>query len=127
MMFDEMAHMISDEGDDPVSLLMFGGLLRDDFPWLYEIVIEAYREVRDGDSKAAQKAIERLRRITKTLGRGPFMEEFAGGSKESMMMMMEFPMMLDHFLHRFEARRFLKSSAEGEGDETEDVPPVGHA
>lgn len=117
MMFEEMAHMVSEEGDDPISLLMFGGLLRDDFPWLYEIVIEAYREVRDGDQKAAQRAIERLRRVTKAFGRGPFME-FAGGSKEEHMMLMELPMMLDHFLHRFESRR-LRGSAEEDTEGSE--------
>jgi hypothetical protein len=105
MMFEEMAHMVSEDGDDPIALLMFGGLLRDDFPWLYEIVIEAYREVRDGDAKSAQRALERLRRVTRSLGRSPLMEEFAGSSKEAHMMMMELPMMLDHFLHRFESRR----------------------
>lgn len=115
MMFEEMAHMVSEEGDDPIALLMFGGLLRDDFPWLYEIVIEAYREVRDGDQKAAQRAIDRLRRVTKSLHRGPFMEELAG-SREAHMMMRELPMMLDHFLHRFEARRL-------KGEEAEDDEP----
>lgn len=118
MMFEEMAHLVSEEGDDPISLLMFGGLLRDDFPWLYEILVEVYREVRGGDSEAAQRAIHRLRRITKALGRGPFMEEFAGSSKEAHMMMMELPMMLDHFLHRFEARR-MKPSDDVHSDEPE--------
>jgi hypothetical protein len=118
MMFEEMAHMVSEEGDDPISLLMFGDLLRDDFPWLYEVLIEAYREVRYGDQKAAQRAIERVRRITRALGRGPFMEEFAGGSKESHMMMMELPMMLDHFLHRFESRR-LKGAPDADMEESE--------
>lgn len=118
MMFEEMAHMVSEEGDDPISLLMFGGLLRDDFPWFYEIIMEAYREVRSGDEKAAQRAIERLRRVTRALGRGPFMEEFAGGSKEAHMLMMDMPMMLDHFLHRFEARR-LRSGPETDKDQEE--------
>lgn len=105
MMFEEMAHMVSEEGDDPIALLMFGGMLRDDFPWLYEIVMEAYREVRDGDPKAIRRAIDRLRRVTKTFGRGhPMMEELIG-SREAHMMTREFPMMLEHFLHRFEARK----------------------
>ncbi|HXT51719.1 MAG TPA: toll/interleukin-1 receptor domain-containing protein [Thermoanaerobaculia bacterium] len=112
MMFDEMAHMVSEEGDDPISLLMFGGLLKDDFPWLYEILIEAYREVRDGNPQDAQKAIERLRRVTRTLGRGPLMEEFFGSSKEAHMVMTELPMVLDHFLHRFEARRLKASESD---------------
>jgi hypothetical protein len=32
MMFEEMAQTVSEEADDPISLLMFGSLLRDDFP-----------------------------------------------------------------------------------------------
>jgi hypothetical protein len=44
--------------------------------------------------------------------------EFAGSSKEEHMMMMELPMMLDHFLHRFEGRR-LKGSGQVETDEPE--------
>jgi hypothetical protein len=119
-MFEEMAEMVSEEGNDPVSLLMFGGLFRDDFPWLYEIVVEAYREVRDGDAKAAQRAIERLRRVTRAMGHHPFMDEIIMGSrdKETHMLMMELPMMLDHFLHRFE-RRQLKASTDSETDESE--------
>lgn len=121
MMFEDMAHMVSEDGDDPIALLMFGGVIREDFPWLYEVLIEAYREVRDGDPKAAQRALDRLRRLIKNLGRGPFMEELGGGSKESHMMMMELPRMLDHFLHRFELRR---SKALGEGV-AEDLEKLG--
>lgn len=113
MMIEEMAHMVSDDGDDPVALLMFGGLLRDDFPWLYEIIVEAYREVRDGDPRAVRRASDRLRRVAKAMGRGPFMEEFAD-SKDAHMLMRELPMVLDHFLQRFEMRR-AKGSAGLEG------------
>jgi TIR domain len=120
MMFDEMAHLVSEEGDDPISLLMFAGLLRDDFPWLYEVILEAYREVRDGDLKSAQRAIERLRRVAKNLGRGSFMEEVVGSSKESFILMMELPRMLDRFLHRFEARR-LKGTPDTEAAEPDKV------
>lgn len=117
-MFEDMSEMASEEGgDDAIVLLMVGGLVRDDFPWLYEILVEAYREVREGDAKAGQKAIERVRRVTKVMGRGPFMEDMlGGGSKEAHMMMMELPRMLDHFLHRFERRR-LKGASESETDE----------
>lgn len=122
-MFEEMAEMVSEEGNDPISLLMFGGLFRDEFPWLYEILVDAYREIRDGDTKAAQKAIDRLRRVTRAMGHHPFMDEIIMGSrdKESHMLMMELPMMLDHFLHRFE-RRQLKGSSSSETDESETPP-----
>jgi hypothetical protein len=115
MMMDEMAHMMSDEGDDPVSLLMFAGMVRDDFPWLAEVMTEAYREIRDGDLKSSQRAIERLRRFFKNINRREFMMEFAGPSKDAHMMAMEMPRMLDHFMHRFEMRR-LKGPDADDGD-----------
>jgi hypothetical protein len=118
MMFEEMAEMVSKEADDPISLLMFGGLVRDDFPWLYEVLVEVYREVRDGDAKAALRAIERLRRVTRVMGRDPFMDEMIGSSKEAHMMMMELPRMLDHFLQRFETRR-LRVAPDADSDESE--------
>ncbi|MEO5363467.1 MAG: toll/interleukin-1 receptor domain-containing protein [Magnetococcus sp. DMHC-8] len=102
---EEIAGMVSDESDDPVILLVLASFLRDDFPWFYEIIIEAYREVRDGDHMAGQRTVERLHRVTRAFGRGPFMKEFSGSSKEAHMMMMELPMILDRFLHRFTARR----------------------
>ena len=115
MMMEEMAHMVSEEGDDPISLLMFAGLLREDFPWLSDVMVEAYRDIRDGDSKSEQRAIERLRLVFRNIGRRDFIMEFAGHSKEAHMMVMEMPRMLDHFLHRFEMRR-IKGPDDGEGD-----------
>jgi len=117
-MLDEMSHTMSEDGDPSVSLLIFAGLLRDDFPWLYEILIEAYREIRSGDQKSAQRSIERLRQVLKRLGREPFMEAFVGSSKESHILMMEVPMMLDHFLHRL-GTRYLRNSGESNSEETQ--------
>ena len=115
MMMEEMAHMVSEEGDDPIALLMFAGILREDFPWISEVMAEVYREIRDGDPKSGQKAIERLRRVVRGLGRRDFIMEFAGPSKEAHMMAMEMPRMLEHFLHRFDMRR-IKGPDEGDGD-----------
>ncbi len=124
MMMEEMAHMVSEEGDDPISLLMFAGLLREDFPWLYEVMIEAYREIRDGDSKSIQRAIERLRRVVRGVGRRDFIMEFVGPSKEAHMMAMEMQRMVDHFLHRFEMRREKPTDGvEGESGASESAKP----
>lgn len=120
-MFEEIAEMVSEEANDPVSLLMFGGFFREDFPWLYEILMNAYRDIRDGDSKAAQKAIDRLRRVTRAMGHHPMMDEMImgrRGDKETHMLMRELPMMLDHFLSRFE-RRQLKGANEPEVEDEE--------
>lgn len=102
MMFEEMMHM---SDSDPISLLMLAGILRDDFPWLAEVISEAYREIRAGDPKSSRRAVERLRRFLKSIGRREFMLEFAGPSKEAHMLVMELPRMLDHALHRLEIRR----------------------
>ena len=104
MMLEDMMQMVSEDGKDPIALLMLGSMVRDDLPWLYEVIVEVYREVRSGDTKVARRAIERLRSLSKMLHRGPFIEEFAS-SKESHMMLMELPAMLDQLLHRIEPRR----------------------
>ena len=99
-----MLHLVPQDPKDPVGLLVLAGLLRDDFPWIYEVVIDAYREIRSGDPKAASIARHRLRRFTKGFRRGPMMEMFEPSSKEAHILMMELPMMLEHFLHRYEDR-----------------------
>lgn len=99
MVFEDLSRLASEDGDDPIALLMFAGLLRDDFPWLYEVAVETYRELRTGDHKAAHRAIERFHRTVRNLTRGPFWDELSI-SKEGHMMMMELPMMLDHMLHK---------------------------
>ena len=100
MMFEEFFDMSPEFEDDPIPLLMVGGMLRDDFPWLAEIVIELYRDIKNNPLDA-ERAIHKFRRTMKMMDRGPFMEEFVGGSKETHMMVMELPHMLEHFLHRY--------------------------
>jgi len=99
MMFEEMMHMSGNPGD-PVAILMAASLVRDDAPWLYELAMEVYRAVRVGDPEAIQHEIARLRNFSEFAMRGPFMEEFGIGGKESHMFLMEFPRMLEHMLRR---------------------------
>jgi TIR domain len=115
MMIEEITHSVSKGGDDPIALLMIAGMVRDDVPWLAEVLTEAYREIRDGDAKSAQRAIERLRHFFKNMMGRDMMMEFMGPSEEAHMMMMEMPRMLDHLLHRFERRRLKPPSNPGDG------------
>lgn len=101
-MFDELMHQFSEDENDPIVLLMLGGMLREDMPWLAEIFIETYRDIRAGGLERAEQAIHRLRRIMKRMRKGPFFEMFMmEDSKEAHMMMMELPMMIDETLHRY--------------------------
>ena len=45
----------------PVALLLIAGLVREDFPWLAELLNESYREIRDGGRDEGIQAVNRLR------------------------------------------------------------------
>jgi len=99
MMFEELMHM-SGDSSDPVGILMVASFVREDAPWLYELAMEVYRAVKSGDAAAIEQEMARLRRFSNMMMRGPFMEEFGFGGKESQMFFMEFPRMLEHMLMR---------------------------
>ncbi len=96
MMFEEIAHMAGEPGD-PVSILFAASMVREDAPWLYELAMEVYRAVKSGDRETIEREIARLRRFSDVSMRGPWMEF---SDRESQMMAMEFPRMLDHLLMR---------------------------
>jgi len=101
-MLNEMMHRFSEEENDPITLLMLGGMLREDMPWLAEVFVETYREIRLGKPDISAKAAKRLRRVVQRMRKSHFMEEFMmDGSKETHIMMMELPMMLDETLHLY--------------------------
>jgi hypothetical protein len=99
MMFEDILHM-SDDPSDPVGILMAASLIKDDVPWLYELSMEVYRAVNSGDPVKIEKEMSRLRRFSDFMMHGPFMEEFGYGSKETHMICMEFPRMLERMLKR---------------------------
>ncbi len=99
MMFDELMHMSGDAAD-PVAILMAASFVRDDAPWLYELAMEVYRAAKSGDIEAVEQEMARLRNFAEFTARGPFMEEFGFGGKESHMLFREFPRMLEHLLMR---------------------------
>jgi hypothetical protein len=57
MIFDDLS-----QGDwkDPSGLLVVAGLIRDDFPWLTEILSEGYREVRKGNPRSIRSLEDRF-------------------------------------------------------------------
>lgn len=99
MMFEDLVHSSGDSGD-PVAILMAASLIREDMPWLYELAMEVYRAVKSGNADAINSEMKRLRRVSETMMRGPFMKEFSYGNEDSFMFAMEFPRMLEHFLAR---------------------------
>lgn len=92
------------EGDDPLGLLVVAGFLREDFPWLSEVLNEAYREFRRSSGRSIEHLAERVHRITRLMMRAPLLEEM-GNLKEQEILLMELPMVLERYLHRMMSGR----------------------
>lgn len=99
-MLEEMSMIAMEEGSGPLQLLMLAGIYREDFPWLSEVLTEAYREIRDGSAENAERTMHRLRRMMKHMMQSKMFFELSGGSKHVMMMAEELPMILDMAIHR---------------------------
>ncbi|WP_421706396.1 toll/interleukin-1 receptor domain-containing protein [Alloalcanivorax xenomutans] len=104
-MLDELFMMVGEDMGAPIQLLILAGLYREDFPWLSEILSEAYRELRDGSPENAERTLSNIMRIVKHTMHSKMFHELSGGSKELMMMTEELPMLLDMSLHRILSER----------------------
>jgi len=101
MMIEEISHMVGGKSADPsVGWLILSSLYRDDFPWLYELGLEAYRASKGGDVKRAKEAVRVFQRVAEFTAHGPMMEEFGVRDKESHMMLMELPHMVERLTRR---------------------------
>jgi hypothetical protein len=112
MMIDEMAHMISRRSESPLGLLVIASVVREDYPWLYELGVEAYRAAKSGDYQETREAIRAFRDAADFTIRGPFLKEMGFYSKDALMQLEELPMVIDHYMHRFEKPRPIDNNSE---------------
>ncbi len=113
-MLDELAHGFSESSDDPIVLLMLASMVRDDYPWIYELVMDVYRAVQSGDGKRIHESMRRLRHLSKR----SMMHEFMPmRSKEDHRILIELPMIIDRFVH---SRMLSESRSEEESDSAVD-------
>ncbi len=76
MMLDEVAHMVGEKPDDPISILVVASMLREPVPWLYELGIDAYRAIRNGTPEEGKEAFQRFYRAAEFLLHTPLFEEY---------------------------------------------------
>lgn len=100
MMIHELSMMSSDGPEDPVGILVAISFLREDFPWLHELGLEAYRAAKSRNAKAAEEALLRFRRASEVALRGPFRDELGLDSKDAQMMIRDLPIILDEITER---------------------------
>lgn len=75
----ELTHMVGTGPDDPIVLLVLASMVREEFPWLYELGIEAYRAAKAGGAtKEAKDALRRFRRAAEVVMHGPWPLEESG-------------------------------------------------
>jgi hypothetical protein len=96
-------HMIfaPSEGDDPISLLVLAGLIRDDLPCFYDVTLEVYRTIKTGtvaDIASLMKTLQNSEEFMMGM-RGQWMEKWIDGP-EMDMMLHEFPHLLHHRLEQ---------------------------
>jgi hypothetical protein len=93
-MLEEMFHAMELRPSDPIRFLFVASMLREDFPWIYELGVDAYRISLAGKSEKAMEAQRRFATACRVLRRGPFME--MSGDKETHMHMRELMHLLEH-------------------------------
>lgn len=103
MMFEEMLHHpFFDDSSEHAALpiLMMFSVLKDDYPWLYELGVQLYRALQDGNGKDIERARRAISDAIEITHRGPFMHFMMDGPEddEAMMMLHHFTRSLDRFI-----------------------------
>jgi hypothetical protein len=100
-MMEEMAHVFSRRSGDPIGILMVASLVRDDFPWLYELGLEAYRAAKRGNFEQTKEALSVFGDAADFTLRGPFTEEMGLVGREAEGIR-ELPMVIHHLMEKVE-------------------------
>ena len=91
----ELTSVLSHPSNGPISLLIVLSFYRDQFPWLYEIGMEACRRATAGNWEGARAIIKDLQMMAEMSLRSPLMEELVGNRKEAYMLMEQLPFLLE--------------------------------
>ncbi|MGK4568198.1 hypothetical protein [Flavobacterium sp. 3HN19-14] len=100
-MLEEMIHMEIGSNDPNLSFLMMISFFKDDYPWLYEIGLETYKDLKTAKTK--EKKVNLIQDFEKVLdvANHPMFREMYGKSEDSYMLIKEARHSIIHFLDRF--------------------------
>ncbi|MCP4384710.1 MAG: toll/interleukin-1 receptor domain-containing protein [Hyphomicrobiales bacterium] len=88
--------MMSRHSGEGTSLLVAFSLFRDDLPWIYDLALEVYRCIRDGQIEAARRSWDDLERSLMDLSHGPGRMVLGRGREGTMLLDVA-----DEWIHRF--------------------------
>lgn len=83
---------------DPTVILEWACLMRDENPWLYEVMVRAYFEIRDGDLISRKEMLERLLANIQEINFSSFIQKYGGLSEDARMTMTFFGDELGRYL-----------------------------
>jgi hypothetical protein len=103
MMFEEMLHMGRDSKskDSLLGFLMMISLFKDDYPWLYEVGLETYRNLKTFKTLIQRKKVINAFEDALEMAGHPIMREFQDKSEDSYFLIHEMRHVARHYLERF--------------------------
>ncbi|MEM7483260.1 MAG: hypothetical protein AAF481_19000 [Acidobacteriota bacterium] len=93
----ELAHLTQGRSrgpGGPIGILIVASLVKDDFPWLYELGLEAYRKASRGHTKAAEEAVAEFRETMDLTLRGPYLRDLGASHSDYLFAREELPFLL---------------------------------
>ncbi|MGE3651244.1 MAG: toll/interleukin-1 receptor domain-containing protein [Reyranellaceae bacterium] len=83
-LFRDVAHFVGESPNGPLSLLLMASLIREDIPWLYELILDYYRaSASGGNPEDLVHHRQRLERALDMMRHGPYLEELSYGARDS--------------------------------------------
>jgi len=100
MMIEDLLHhpLFRESGNEGLPILVVFSMLRDDFPWLYELAADLYRTIEAGNPRAMNRARRSLISALEMTTHSPLMHEMIESPEDE-----DSLMFLRHFVHRFES------------------------
>ena len=83
----------------PTRLLMLAGLLRDEYPWITELLLDASRDLRSGAPRGTRRAVETLQRSIGAMNRMMPLFYESQSSRDTQILMIELSSILEHAIH----------------------------
>lgn len=121
-MLDELIHM-GREIPDGIHLLIISSQFRDDFPWLYDLAVDAYRKLSSNDAGALE-ALAILEELFNMTVRHPIFREMAYRGKERHFEMEEMGMFLHEAIHNMRERAAVRTRGPELMQKASDVPKL---
>lgn len=98
MMLREFMHFGHKTSSSDLDILFISSLFRDSMPWIYELGMELYRSIRNGDRDEVEKIAYEFRHAIEFSIHGPMSKELFGRSKEMYILMDEIEPILDRVM-----------------------------